>query len=328
MTYKPDLVFFHYICDDGVTAAAVVANYYSATAKTATTPISEPKGIDFKPWNYQKPYKIEELIDTCRGKHVMFVDCSAKKDEIDKIAQSAESILLIDHHITAKQQLEEYMVEANINNIESTLQTNKIAMVYDVNYCGGSLTFKFFHPQAQVPAFIKYVEDIDLGKEELPNSAYFKFWNRSNKIDLAAAQFNIRTYTTVGMLEKIFESGKEIYRYAMHAVDMIAKEHRIGMFGSEPFPFAFGTYNSGSDVANAMIAPEFGNYKFAILFYFSANGLGASIRSIDGFDCSVIAKEFGGGGHATAAGFNIPWSKLAEFNQKMQDAGTNLFGQQ
>lgn len=319
--YKPDIVFYHAPCDDGIAAAAVVANYYENKRTT------EEK-IAFLPWNYSKPGQVSELIDICRGKHVLLVDCSMSKDMLNKVAQSAESILIIDHHITAKKDLAEYIIDANVNSVGAMLAENKIAMVYDVNYSGASLTFKFFNPDAKVPAFIKYVENIDLGKEDLPNASYLKYWNRSNKLDLSVAQANVRMLVNDGMLQPIFDSGKEIKRYADNVIEQVAKEHRIGNFGDKQFPFVFAIYYSGSDIANYLLSPRIGEYEFSMVFYFTNTGLGASIRSVPEFDCSIIAKHFGGGGHAQAAGFNIPWAKFGWFYNEMKDAGTDLFGQQ
>lgn len=321
--YKPNIVFYHSPCSDGITAAAVVANFYSIPDKTSSK--SDNDVVYFKPWNYAKPYPIAELIDSCRGKNILFVDCSAKLDVIEKIAQSAKSILLIDHHITAKQQLSQYIQDASITDIEKKLEEDNIIMVYDVNHSGASLTYKFFHPGQNIPEYIKYIENIDLGKEDLPKASYFKYWERANKLDLGIARHNIRIFTTIGMMDDIFRSGKEIERYVTTTITNLLKESRVGYFGNEPFRYVFGIYALCSDAARMLLNEEYGGYKFSIAFYFTANGLGASIRSVEGFDCSVIAKEFGGGGHAQASGFNIPWVGLDEFLTKFADAGTELF---
>lgn len=321
--YKPNIVFYHSPCSDGITAAAVVANFYSIPDKTSSK--SDNDVVYFKPWNYAKPYPIAELIDSCRGKNILFVDCTAKLDVIEKIAQSAKTILIIDHHITAKQQLAQYIQEASITNIELLLEQDKIIMVYDVNHSGASLCYKFFHPGQNMPEFIRYIENIDLGKEDLPKASQFKYWERSNKLDISTAQHNIRIYTTLSMMEDIFKSGKEIERYVTTVITGLLKESHVGYFGNEPFRYVFGIYALCSDAARTLLNEEYGGYKFSIAFYFTSTGLGASLRSIEGFDCSVIAQEFGGGGHAQASGFNIPWHKLEQFLSDFRDAGTVLF---
>ena len=311
--YHPDVVFYHYPCSDGITAAAVIAN-----ANTSND-------IKYLQWNYSRASNLADLIDTCRGKNVLFVDCSAKQDVIEKIAQSAETILIIDHHITAKQELSQYITDADVNTIKDRLAESKIVMVYDVNFSGASLAYKFFHPSRTIPEYIKYIENIDLGKEDLPNASEFKYWERGNKLDITIAQKNIREYDSRNSMDKIFKAGVEIKRYIDTVLSQLLRESRAGVFGTEPFRFVFSVYQLASDSARLMLSEEFGSPKFSIAFYFTATGLGASIRSVEGFDCSVIAKHFGGGGHAQASGFNIKWEGLQNFLDEMDEAGTNLF---
>ncbi len=320
--YRPDIVFHHMPCDDGLASAAVIANYYSSKQQP------DEEEIKFLHWNYQKPYAISELIDMCRGKHVLLVDCSTTKENLEKLAQSTESILIIDHHVTAKRDLVEFIMDGDVTNIADKLAENKILMIYDVNHSGASMAYRFFYPNTTVPAFIDYIENIDLGKEDLPNAGFFKYWNRSNKLDIDIMQGNVRMLTSIGTLQHVFESGKEIKRYADNVIEQTIRNHRIGTFAGKQFPFLFSIYELSSDTANAMISPKFGDYDFAMMFYFTANGIGASIRSVPDFDCSVIAKHFGGGGHAQAAGFNIPWERFGWFYNEMQEAGTDLFSQQ
>lgn len=45
---------------------------------------------------------------------------------------------------------------------------------------------------------------------------------------------------------------------------------------------------------------------FAALRVHSTKGTSYSLRSANGFDVSVVAAKFGGGGHAGAAGFRVP----------------------
>src|SRR5690606_2569253 len=81
-------------------------------------------------------------------------------------------------------------------------------------------------------------------------------------------------------------------------------------------PCVVADYALSSDAANRLNR-EF-NSPFAVAFYFTSTGLGASIRSTDEFDSTSIARVFGGGGHKKAAGFNIKWEDLGSFIQVVE----------
>jgi len=53
---------------------------------------------------------------------------------------------------------------------------------------------------------------------------------------------------------------------------------------------------------------------FAACYWDTPEGRVFSLRSReDGADVSEIAKKYGGGGHAHASGFRVPYDRLAEF---------------
>ena len=55
-------------------------------------------------------------------------------------------------------------------------------------------------------------------------------------------------------------------------------------------------------------------HKYAVTFTFiEKNRIKCSIRSTDDFDCSVIAKYFGGGGHPQASGFSLTFEQFQKY---------------
>ena len=72
--------------------------------------------------------------------------------------EDANSLLIIDHHITAQNDLIEIPNE------------NKI---FDMNHSGAYLTWKYMFSDDNIPMLIRYIEDRDLWKHEVPDSKYF-----------------------------------------------------------------------------------------------------------------------------------------------------------
>jgi nanoRNase/pAp phosphatase (c-di-AMP/oligoRNAs hydrolase) len=73
--------------------------------------------------------------------------------------------------------------------------------------------------------------------------------------------------------------------------------------GGYDVPVANLPYMFASDAGNIMSEGEF----FAASYFDTPDGRKFSLRSKDtGMDVSEIAKRFGGGGHARAAGFMMP----------------------
>ena len=60
-----------------------------------------------------------------------------------------------------------------------------------------------------------------------------------------------------------------------------------------------------SDVGHELLARHENSPFVAMYFDTKEGGRVYSLRSHPEFDCSVVAKRFGGGGHAQAAGFNV-----------------------
>src|SRR5688572_2371816 len=82
LMWKPDVCVYHGDCDDGFGAAWAIWLRWP--------------DIEFVPGKYGEP------LPDMTGKHVLFVDFSAKRPEIEAMAKVAKSIVIIDHHKTAE----------------------------------------------------------------------------------------------------------------------------------------------------------------------------------------------------------------------------------
>ena len=91
-----------------------------------------------------------------KGKTVVILDFSFNNEITKAMIESADDLLVIDHHKSA-------MVE--LHDISSTY--------FDMTKSGAILSWEYFHPGKESPKFIQYIQDRDLWKWELPYSKEF-----------------------------------------------------------------------------------------------------------------------------------------------------------
>ena len=301
MTYKPDVVYYHHPCTDGSSAVAVVYNYY------------EGKGgetIAYEPFDYGNMSDIKVMLDACRGKHVLFVDSCMKGEDMQALQVTAESITILDHHKTAEAQMVDFIRDdVTLDNLEKELVEQKTIFIYTEDRSGASLAYRFFYSDI-IPVFIEYVEDVDLGKFELPNAHDFKFWSRSLSFEIDTYRECIWGLTREDMPD-IFSKGAAIKAYVDQQLERIIAGSRALNIGKFVIPYVVTDYAFSAEAAGKLLDESASD--IGIGFYFSAKGLGASIRSQGGADSTIIAKQFGGGGHRNAAGFNIEWDEVQDF---------------
>lgn len=265
---KPNLVLYHAGCYDGFTAAWIAREYLGAE-ETECVPVQY--GDDPPP---------------CAGQDVYIVDFSFPREVLDGIWKQARSLVVLDHHKTAKDELEDLPYAT-----------------FDMTKSGARLAWEYFFRSMPVPKLVQYVEDRDLWKWELPHSktvnAYlrsfdfeFETWSYLNLIGLTSAE--------------VLNEGLAILRNEGRVV-----EYHV----CEALKYPFELDGHSCPIINATCLQSEIAGKIAEL---NPEGIGAcfrvtprgeqivSLRSRDGGpDVSAIAKKFGGGGHPTAAGFKL-----------------------
>ncbi len=153
--WRPDVCIYHYPCIDGFTAAWVVDRKWRGY-------------IEFWPYGYDAPPPPLERISK---KNVLIVDFSFPVEVLVGMATHAASIVVLDHHKTAKFDLSAFVpvdsghiTANNIGDRIKQLRDNKmppIVAVFDMDRSGAGITWDFAMEDER-PALINYVEDRDL----------------------------------------------------------------------------------------------------------------------------------------------------------------------
>lgn len=267
MTDQVDLVLYHANCRDGLTAAWCIKKKY-------------PEAVCVPAQYGQAPPSVEP------GQHVVIVDFSYPKDVLLKMrgdAGHAGSLLVLDHHVSAKRDLE---------------GLDPSWCIFDMTRSGARMAFDYFLPDIQ-PTLVDYVQDRDLWTWKLPASREISAVIDSYPLTFEGLEqiHNDLAYEW----DDVVTEGAAILRYQTRLVERLCEDKRLVQFHGDVY--GVNTPVLQSEVANAISAGK----PFGVAWYQNAEGLYCySLRSRsedpEAVDTSVIAKLYGGGGHKNASG--------------------------
>lgn len=297
MSDKPPFCIYHGHCDDGFAAAWAVRAALGDQ-------------VEFFPGVYQKdPPDVSD-------RDVIMVDFSYKRPVIDEITRKAKSLLILDHHKTAAEDLEG--MQAPFGNGWDRHQRNVYQdtcegiggtpyALFDMSRSGAGLAWDFFHDGRARPEFIDYVEDRDLWRKLLPGGDEFTIALRSYSQD-----FDIWDHLVKAGPQSLITEGRSIQRYYRLRVEELKRSaYKAQIVWDDwgvPMPsyvaVANAPYFAASEVAGELC--DMPGVDFGACYFEARPGEWQySLRSRGTFDVSAVAKSFGGGGHPGAAGFTV-----------------------
>lgn len=250
-----------------------------------------------------------------RGKHVVMVDFSYKRPVLDEMAKVAASILILDHHKTAAEDLAGLTApfgptwKRHMDNVyqDSCEGVNpSVYAQFDMARSGAGIAWDFFFPNEKRPRLINHIEDRDLWKFALHGTREIQANVFSYPYD-----FDIWDKLFDGDPAVMIAEGAAIERkHHKDIAELVGVSRRMLKIGGHVVPAANLPYTLTSDAGNLMAE----GHPFAACYMDTPKGRVFSLRSREGgADVSEIAKQYGGGGHKNAAGFTIPFERLPEF---------------
>ena len=235
------------------------------------------------------PYKHGSPPPVVKNKVVAILDFSFDNSTTKKMIEDADSLIIIDHHKSA-------MVE--LHDISETK--------FDMAKSGAMLAWEFFHPGKEPPKFISYIEDRDLWKWELPYSREF-----AAAFDMVPFEFEeFEKFEDDSVFDDAAKRGSYILAYSKTVVKKVC-EKAISRKMKGYDVLVVNASHWMSEIG-ARLAPD---CDFAIIWYWDheVQLTKVSLRAFhETVDVSEISKDFGGGGHKKAAGFQLPKSKHIE----------------
>jgi oligoribonuclease NrnB/cAMP/cGMP phosphodiesterase (DHH superfamily) len=257
-------VLYHSNCYDGFGAA------FAAWKKFGS------EGTNYIPVSYG--YPPPEMPAATR---IYIVDFSYPAEVLKKLAENA-IVTVLDHHKTAKEAL------APLIGAKGNLE-----VLFDMDKSGARMTWEYLHPQERCPDLIDYISDRDLWRFELPGS------ERVHKA-LVSYPMDFSVWASLS-IEGLKKEGVVCERLYEQLVDNIVKSAWIGELDGMKVPMV-NTSIAWSEVGHALLEKN-PDYPMAASFTVFRDQVMWSLRSRPDFDCSAVAKKFGGGGHKNAAGF-------------------------
>ena len=260
------ICIYHAQCSDGFAAAWVVRRALLGD-------------VDFHPATYGS-----DPPDVA-GRDVFIVDFSYQRQVLLKMVSEAESLTILDHHISAKD---------DIVGLPGAITR------FSVGMSGCMIAWKYFFPNETPPKLLQHIQDRDLWLFHLDATREICAALYSHPFDFAL--FNL--WCNSDQLHGMAADGAAIERKnAKDLVELLDSNTRFIMFAGHDVPSAnvppFLASAAGDELSKANA--------FAIIWHDTRDGVRVSIRSQreGGLDVSQIAKIYGGGGHRNAAGFTV-----------------------
>lgn len=280
------VILFHGDCDDGFTSA------FAAWKSLGKQAVYAP--LQYGNWGIFDTS--DNLLENLQGRDVWMIDFSVDRPMFMDITSVANSFTLIDHHMTADDQLH-----------------GLPGFHYDANHAGCVLAWKHFHPNKEIPLFLKLIEDSDLGRFILPETIPFIYSLRSAKRD-----FNLMDKMMLDAeVHKMVERGTAIASYMQHQIkEVLHSASKVEMAGAN------GLLINATRLVLAEVTLYLQQYqqlhgKFVALWHTdSAGRVTCSLRSDGSIDVASLAEQFGGGGNAYAAACRFP--NIAAFQEAIK----------
>lgn len=296
MQYQPDIVVYHDKCMDGFTAAWAVWKRWG----------DEPAYL-------ARNYGMDPDLN-CKGKHVLIVDFSFKADVLARLVANggAASVVILDHHKTAREDLEPFLFEESspgaigpadmfdmLRDLDE-LRRPPIVALFDMERSGAGMAWDFCHGPQSRPKLVNLVEDRDLWR--------FYFGDESKHLHLALSSGPIdfaRWDRLASYPYDEIRTGEAIAGYRDSLIDEIVERAKFLPIDGRMAITVDCPYALVSDVGDRLL--YLFPHHFAAMIVRGEHTITYSLRSRDyRADVSEIARKFGGGGHRNAAGFKVP----------------------
>jgi oligoribonuclease NrnB/cAMP/cGMP phosphodiesterase (DHH superfamily) len=224
-----------------------------------------------------------------KNKIVYIIDYTYDAPIIKKLIKDNIRVTAIDHHVS---------------QADATKLTEKY--VYDVKHSGAVLAWRYFHPGEKMPMLLRYVEDRDIWKWNVPHAremlmlidlAPFEFraWSQLAK-DIDDPRIHA-TYLKKGALLELHY--RSLYEKLLPSAELVKFAGYKVYALNCPYYFT-------SDLGRALAIKT---HSFALLWSESDGRIRCSLRSAGTIDVAKIAKKYGGGGHKESSGFSFPVGK-------------------
>ena len=263
-------------CPDGFAAAYSAWRKYGDAAKYIP--------VEYQSGEEQYRQYLSEVGQWDKEDEVYILDWSAPRAVLQEIKTLVRSLVVLDHHKTAQEQL---------LGLDFAL--------FEMKKSGAMLSWEYFNPDSEIPALIKYVQDRDLWTKALPATEEMHLalgsFRQSFEVWNVLASLSIKDYCAL-----MVQIGRPLLQAKESKIAAwIKKAKWINLAGHKILGLEVEDFSLISDGLNKL-CKENSSTPFAAAWYIQEGQKVWSLRSL-GVDVGEIAKSYGGGGHSKAAGF-------------------------
>lgn len=279
------ICFYHAGCPDGFGAAWAVQRAWGESGRYVA-----------------RGHEDRVRLPECDDALVAFVDIAPARDELRELAEVADQVVILDHHVTAKERL-----------LRDPAWTDELAadgheLHFDLDHSGSVLAWQYFHPGEPVPELLQYVEDQDLWSWRLP---------ASNAVNAALASYPhaFETWDQLSKrpIEELAREGEPILRANRMEVERRLEHARPIALGTRRIEAVNASTNRSQIGHQLAERARFGT-PWGLVYRVEGADVFATLYSIGELDVARIALEYGGGGHKNAAGFRVSLARwLSDF---------------
>ncbi len=268
--------FYHAGCPDGLGAAWAVWRAWGPGARYL------PRG-----------HEDVALAGDHEGSLVVFVDIAPGNEELRALAQHAAKLIVLDHHVTARERFE------NDLGLQNAVAGRGHQIQFDLSHSGAILAWRHFHPEEPAPDLLRYVEDQDLWSWKLP---------ASEEVNAAIASYprDFESWDELATrpIEELAAEGTPILRATRIEVERALQSAHPVTVGSRRAEAVNASLHR-SKIGHELAKRAAFKLPWGLVYRITSERVDVSLYSIGELDVAKVAQAYGGGGHANASGFNV-----------------------
>lgn len=286
-------------CPDAICACWIAARFFGCD-NIELFPLLHQDKKDYFQADFKIPFPYV-------GRDVIMLDFCYPAHILTRIAESARSFTLLDHHIDKLPDFTKVM--------------DSVLGKLDVNECGATLTWKYFFPQEPMPWFLNYIRQRDIGVDgyydgEIPESeAINEEISTMRKGKLGALSFEVFNQLYSLSPTELINTGmpkiKERNQLCLQEIALWEEHPTVISLSGYLVPLLkIGDIEVDRhySVLGALFALKYKHEFPFVVVQTTEETDRISLRSHSSstLNLSVIANEYGGGGQFHAAGCLLP----------------------
>ena len=287
-------------CPDGIVSAWVVSQKF---------PDAEYIGLTYSERDEMSHLGFLDLVSDY--KKLIIADFSLTADMYTELQHLGVSFITYDHHKSAIQAFEKLSeaTRQKTYSLDSVLASYNI--VFDIEECGASLTWRELFPSKKPPAFLKFIRDRDL---------FTKAYEITDILHMAMAKLT-RNFTLFDLLAPMSEEELIAFLYPIGYPRWEARRNKIIDICTKKIKIAYNlpwiTLNMGeaylkSDLAEWYLSQAKENYPWIVIMSTNKKERIRIKSYYPGIDLLELFAELNPGGHPGTINFEVfpGWEKF------------------